>query len=80
MATITININDTLAEEFRKKVKEKLGERKGALGKAVEAALKEWLHEEEQKKIGEEMIALMEEGIDLGGIKIKSRAELYDRK
>ncbi len=80
MATITINISDSVADEFRKKVREKLGERKGTLGKAVETAIKQWLQEEEQRQIGEEMIALMEEGVgSLGKWKFK-RSELYDRK
>lgn len=79
MATITINVQDTLAKEFREEVWQKLGRKKGALGKAIEEALKKWLYEKRQEKIAQEMIALMEEGIEMGRIKIKSRDELYDR-
>lgn len=79
MATITININDSIAKEFREEVMQSIGQRKGALGKAIEEALKQWLHEKRQKQIAKEMIELMEEGIAMGKIKIKSRSELYER-
>lgn len=79
MATITININDGVAKEFREEVMQSIGQRKGALGKAIEEAIKQWLHEKKQKQIAKEMIELMEEGIAMGKIKIKSRGELYER-
>lgn len=80
MATITINIRDEVAKEFREVVEHELGKKKGMLGKAIEDALKRWLHEKKQKEIAQEMLQLMEEGINLGGLKIKSRGELYDRR
>ena len=79
MATITINIHDEVAEEFREEVRQKIGQKKGALGKAIEEALKQWIYQKKQKQISEEMIALMEKGIAMGKIKIKSRGELYER-
>lgn len=79
MATITINIQDNVAKEFREEVLKRIGKRKGALGKAVEEALKKWLYEKRQEQISKEMIELMEKGILMGKIKIKSRSELYER-
>jgi len=79
MAVITISVNDDLNKKFREIVRRKLGERKGALGKAVEDALNKWLDEERQNEISREMIELMEEGVGtLGKWKFK-RDELYGR-
>ena len=80
MATITISISDETAHQFREYVQRKMGQRKGVLSKAVERALQQWIHEQKQRQIGQEMIDLMEQGIDMGGIKIRSRGELYDRR
>ena len=80
MATITINIEDKVAHEFREIVEQELGKRKRALGKATQEALIRWIHEKRQKDIAKEMLQLMEQGINLGGLKIKSRDELYDRR
>ena len=79
MATITINVSQDAAEEFRKVVEEKFGHKKGALGKAVEEAIRKWVDEEEQKKIAERQIKLMKEGVgSLKGWKF-NREEIYDR-
>lgn len=56
----------------------KIGKRKRALGKAIEDVLKREIYEKRQKEIAQEMLQLMEKGINLGGLKIKSRGELYD--
>ena len=79
MKTITINVHDEIANEFKEEVRQKIGHQKGALGKAIEEALKQWIYQKKQKQISEEMIALMEKGIAMGKIKIKSRGELYER-
>ena len=42
--------------------------------------MKRWIHEKRQKDIAKEMLELMEQGINLGGLKIKSQDELYDRR
>ena len=80
MATITINIRDEVAAEFREQVKQKIGQHKGALGRAIEEALQSWLHDKEQEQIAQEMLELMEEGVGtLGKWKFK-REDLYDRR
>ena len=78
MTVITISVKDELAKEFREEVKQKIGQRKGDLGKAVEEALKQWLYDKRQKQIAEEMLKLMETGIEMGKINIRSRDELYE--
>ncbi len=80
MATITINIQDKVAQEFRKQVQQQMGEGKGILGKAVEAALKQWIHEQRQEKIAQEMKEITRKGLySLKGWKF-NRAEIYDRR
>ena len=79
MATITISIKDDVEKKFRETVRKKLGEGKGRLGRAVEDALQKWVYEQEQRKIAERQINLMEKGMySLKGWKFK-RDEIYDR-
>ncbi|MBI3027673.1 hypothetical protein HYY70_06195 [Candidatus Woesearchaeota archaeon] len=79
MATITISIKDDIERDFRETVKKKLGEGKGVLGKAVEEALRKWMHDEEQRKISKEASDMMKKGLySLKGWKF-NRDELYDR-
>lgn len=79
MATITINVKDNVAKEFRETVKEKLGTDKGMLGKAVEDAMKKWVHEQKQKEIAQRASKMMEKGLySLKGWKF-NRDEIYDR-
>ena len=80
MATITVNISNEVAQEFREHVQREQGKKKGVLGKAIESALKHWLYEKRQKQIAQEMTELMEKGVGtLKGWKF-NRAELYDRR
>lgn len=80
MGTMTINVKDETLDMFRKTVAMELGVGKGKLGKAIEEALKKWVHEKEQRDIAKRQIKLMEKGFDMGRILIKSRDELYDRR
>ncbi|MBI2673414.1 hypothetical protein HYX19_04080 [Candidatus Woesearchaeota archaeon] len=79
MATITINIGDDVDREFRETVKEKMGQHKGTLGKAIEEAIKKWIEEKKQKKIAERQLNFMDKGLySLKGWKF-SREEIYER-
>ena len=75
METITININEELAEEFRKKAEEIYGKRKGYLAKAVSEAFKEWLSKEDD--LVKDALAIIEKGIKLPDWKYQKRSELY---
>ena len=81
MATMTINVSDEIEQEFRDTVKKKLGTGKGTLGKAIEDAMKKWLHEKRQKQIAYEAMELMRKGLYTlpKGWKF-NRDELYDRQ
>ena len=50
MPQINLNITDDLDKEFRKKVFEKKGLRKGAMTEAIIEALGMWMEQEEKKK------------------------------
>ena len=79
MAVITISIKDEVANELRQTVKSELGEGKGALGKAIEEALRKWIEEKKQREIAERQKKFMKEGLySLKGWKF-SRDEIYDR-
>ncbi len=63
MGTVTISISDETEQKFRQTVKQKLGEGKGKLGKAVEEALRKWFEEDEQQKLRQEALALLKKGL-----------------
>ena len=79
MATITINLNDEINEKFREAIRQKVGEGKGAIGKATEEAIISWIKEKKQDDIANEMLEIMETGLKMGKIKIKAREELHER-
>mgnify|MGYP001584669247 FL=1 len=76
MGTITVNINDNVENNFRKRVYMTYGKRKGVLGKALTEAMDEW---ERKKEYFDTCMRLLEEGVDLGKLKYKTRDELHDR-
>jgi hypothetical protein len=80
MATITLNVNNEINEEFRNLVKLKFGEGKGTLGKAIEEAFKKWIFEQKQKDIINRQIKTMNEGTwSVKNYKF-NREELYEKK
>jgi metal-responsive CopG/Arc/MetJ family transcriptional regulator len=46
MARIVVDIDDALNKEFRKAIIDRFGNRKGALKKAVEEAVKLWIQKQ----------------------------------
>jgi hypothetical protein len=76
MATVTINIDDEIEEQFRKNVQMKYGKRKGALGTAVAEALEQW--NKEHADI-EYTLRLLDEAKDRGGYQYTDRSELHAR-
>jgi len=80
MATITLNVNNEINDEFRSVVKLKFGEGKGKLGKAIEEAIKKWIFEQKQKEITERQIKIMKEGIwSQKGYKF-NREDIYEKR
>ena len=81
MGTVTINISDETEQKFRQAVKQKLGEGKGKLGKAVEEALRKWFEEDEQIKLRQEALALLKKGLyKVGKNYTFKREEAYEER
>ncbi len=79
MAVMTISMKDEVEKELRQTVKNELGESKGALGKAIEEAVKKWIDEKKQKEIAKRAMEMMNKGLySLKGWKF-NREEIYDR-
>ena len=81
MGTVTINISDETEQKFRQAVKQKLGEGKGKLGKAVEEALRKWFEDDEQIKLRQEALALLKKGLyKVGKNYTFKREEAYEER
>jgi len=76
MGTITVNVSDDVEHDFREKVIQLYGKKKGTLGNALEEAMKEW---SKKNKYFETCMELLDKGIDMGKLKYSKREELYDR-
>jgi len=79
METITINIEKRTKDIFQETVKQEFGLKKGTLGRAVNEALLKWVEEKRQKMIVEDILRFLKKGLSIGGIKYKSRDEIYER-
>lgn len=76
MGTITVNVNDDVEKKFRKRVAQRYGKRKGALGRALAEAMQDWVEKENSTR---DVLRMLDEGLDLGGFSYKDREELHDR-
>ncbi len=74
MGVVTITLDDSVEERLRM-----LAKGKGALGKAISSATKEWLERQHQELIKRKFIAMLQKGRPMGKILYKKREELYDR-
>jgi hypothetical protein len=79
MKTVTISIDEAVDEQFRKEVNEHLGGGKGNLGRAVSEALRLWIDQVSQARLAVEMRELMHSGYEMGRLRYKKRADLYER-
>ena len=76
MATITINIQESLEKSFRNRVYQVYGKKKGTLGKALSEAMQEWVR---KKDNFDKCMALLDKGVNMGKLKYSTRDEIYDR-
>ena len=76
MATITVNVTDAVAKGFRTRVYQLYGPKKGTLGKALTEAMTEW---SQKKEYFDKCMNLLNQGVDMGKLKYKTREELHDR-
>lgn len=79
MGTITIKVNDEVEKKFREVVKATYSGKKGDLGRAVTEALQKWIDEKKQKELARKELSVLKKGFDLGKLKYRRRAEVYER-
>jgi hypothetical protein len=80
MGTITICIDDETERRFREVAREKLGGKKGYLGKATMEAIKLWIRDREQEMIAQQALALLDKDHHLGRHLYRTRQDIHDRK
>ncbi len=80
MATVTLNVDESVLEEFRQAAELAYGKVKGHLGKAATEALRLYARMHNKKSAEARALELLEKGMDIGysAKKIK-REDLYDR-
>jgi len=78
MGVITISINSKTEELLRKLAIARFNKKKGYLSLAITEALNDWSEKEKNDNISEGL-ALLEKGVDLGGMISKKREEWHKR-
>ena len=76
---ITVSVDAEVEERFRMTAKAVHGKRKGYLGKALTDAMKVWTREREQTDNVAATLRLLEDGLDIGVERYRSRDELHER-
>jgi hypothetical protein len=75
--TITVNLNEDVDNEFRKKAALKYGKRKGYLGKAMTEALDQWMRNLDTD-VEAQSLEMLKEGVKMKKWKFR-REDLYER-
>jgi hypothetical protein len=77
--TITVNVREDVEKRFRRVAASKYGKRKGYLGRALTEAMEKWVEEAEGSNTVARTVKLLNEGMDLGGVKYRRKEELHER-
>jgi len=77
--TITVSVDAVVEQKFRRTARAIHGKKKGYLGKALTDAMENWTRERELRDTVAATLRMLDEGLDLGGLKYKNRDELHDR-
>lgn len=77
--TITVSVDAEVEGKFRRAAKAVHGKKKGYLGKALTDAMRNWTKEREQTDNVAASLRLLEEGVDMGITKYRSRDDLHER-
>ena len=77
--TITISVDRETDEQLRRYAKNKYGKRKGALKEVIKEAMGSLIAKDEQERIKEEAIGLLEKGIKTRNSWKFNRDELHER-
>ncbi len=79
MGTITVNLNDSIEQEFRAVASETFGKGKGHLGRALAEALQNWVCEHKQERIARTGKDIMRHGNVFGKRLYEHREDLHER-
>jgi predicted transcriptional regulator len=77
--TLTFSVNAEVERKFRRVARAAQGSKKGYLGRALTDAMERWTKEMEEADTVAAAMALLEKGVDLGGMKYGHRDELHER-
>jgi hypothetical protein len=77
---ITVSVNAEVERKFRRTAKAVHGRKKGFLGRALTEAMRNWTSEKERSDSVAAAVKLLEDGLNLGGLKYTHRDELHERK
>ena len=77
--TLTVNVREDVERRFRRVAASRHGKKKGYLGRALTEAMQRWAEEEEGAEGVAQTLALLDEGLDLGGLRYSRRDELHER-
>ena len=80
MGIMTISVDDTKEEAFRKAVAKKFGEGKGSISKGVEWGMEKVIEDVEFEALRRRALERLEKGYKLGFKGYKRRSELYESR
>ena len=76
---ITVSVNAEVERKFRRTAKAVHGTKKGYLGRALTDAMERWTKDREETDTVAATLSLLDNGIDMGGVRYKHRDELHER-
>lgn len=77
--TLTFSVNADVERRFRQVARVAGGSKKGYLGRALTDAMEKWTKEMEGADAVAAAMALLDRGVDMGGIRYGRRDELHER-
>ena len=80
MATITVNVDETVYQRFRRFAVEVKAGRKGYLGDTITEAMQMYVEEREQEAIAKRLISRIKKGVAIGYKGYSKRSDLYNER
>lgn len=77
--TITVSVEARVEKRFRRAASARRGKKKGYLGRALTEAMERWAEEAERSDDVARTLKLLDEGLDLGGLRYERRQDLHER-
>ncbi|MDG7018523.1 MAG: hypothetical protein JRN16_08865 [Nitrososphaerota archaeon] len=77
--TITVNVRADVEEKFRRVAASTHGTKKGYLGRALTEAMEKWAREKEEGDAVVQTLGILDQGLELKGLRYRRREELHER-